>query len=437
MKERKKIGSLFLMGLLWLGTTAQTVVIDGEIRPRAEYRDGYTLPLSEVSDPAALVVQRTRVGMTYTSGVLTSQITLQDSRTYGQSANASGDATTGLFEAWAQILVLPGGTLKIGRQTLKYDDSRLFSPTNWSNTGTAHDLALFKYQVNDFQIHLGAAYNNNSITSTNKLLSESYYTPGSGYRYMGFAWLSKDLFNCLNMTVIAVDEGVQDTVNVGTTYHKKVAMNHAYTFGGNLKYIDPSARLDVLATAYFQAGKNYKGDNMSGKMAALKVNYTFIPVLSANIGMDYFSGDDNAKDSSQCNFKKLYGTNHAFNGYMDYWNTPLTEGLLDYYCGVSGKLGSKCSLEGTIHLFNSEMAGKNKKNVVFGKDLGSELDLVVNYKLNPVTTVQGGWCTYFQNSNTLISKNMVASTKVRTPQWAYIMFTIKPTFFSSAMLTDK
>jgi hypothetical protein len=435
MKIGIKMGAALMMGLSTLGVAAQTVVIDGEIRPRAEYRDGYTVPLAETNDPAAMVIQRTRVGMTYTSGVLTSQITLQDSRTFGQSANASGDATTGIFEAWAELLVMPGGTLKVGRQPLKYDDGRFFSASAWSNTGTAHDLALFKYQVNDFQIHLGAAYNNNSLTSTNKLLSESYYSPVSNYRYMGFLWLSKDLFKGLSMTAMAVDEGVQDTAGVGTAYHQKVSMNHAYTLGGNLKYQDPSARLNVLATAYFQTGKNAKGYDMTGKMAALKVDYAFMPALSANIGMDYYSGDGHTKDSTQCNFKKLYGSDHTFNGYMDYWNTPLAQGLLDYYGGVTGKIGTKWSLEGALHLFHSEMAGQNKKKVAFGKDLGSELDLVVNYKLNPVTVLQAGWCTYFQNSNTLIAKDVAASTKVHAPQWAYVMLTIKPTFFSSAMLS--
>ncbi|HEY6915613.1 MAG TPA: alginate export family protein, partial [Paludibacter sp.] len=149
----------------------QTVVIDGEIRPRTEYRDGYTKPLLTTNDPGVFTIQRTRLGMTFTSGLLTTQITLQDSRTFGQAANASDVASTGIYEAWAEMLLVPGGSFKIGRQTLKYDDSRLFSSPPWSNTGTTHDVGIFKYNINDFQAHLGFAYNNNSAIS-----SESYYT---------------------------------------------------------------------------------------------------------------------------------------------------------------------------------------------------------------------------------------------------------------------
>ena len=178
---------VFVLSLVSATAFSQTVVIDGEIRPRVEYRDGYSKPLLEANDPGVFTIQRTRLGMTFTSALLTTQITLQDARTYGQNANASADATTGIYEAWAEMLLAQGGSFKIGRQPLNYDDKRLFSSPAWSNTGTAHDVALFKYNINDFQAHLGLAYNNNTLIS-----SETYYNPLSNYRYMGFLWLSKE-----------------------------------------------------------------------------------------------------------------------------------------------------------------------------------------------------------------------------------------------------
>jgi len=423
----KKIVFVYILGILSISINAQTVVIDGEIRPRVEYRDGYVKPLLDINDPGVFTIQRTQLGATFTSGVLSTQITLQDSRTFGQNANASSDATTGIYEAWADMLLVSGGSLKIGRQALNYDDKRLFSSPVWSNTATAHDVALFKYNINDFQAHLGFAYNNNTLIS-----SETYYSPVSNYRYMGFVWLSKELAKGLTLTAIGVDEGVQDTVAVGLAYHKKITMNHAYTFGGNLKYQNDAFPVSALVTAYFQGGNNYKGTKMSGKMLALKVDYKIVDALSANIGTDYFSGDSNGtSDRAQSNFKKLYGADHSFNGLMDYWNTPLTQGLLDYYGGITGKIGKNLSLEGAFHLFNSEYSGKNKKGIEFGKDLGSEFDFIVSYKLNTWTTVQGGWCTYFSNDNIHAAKDITTSATVpaiRTPQWGYVMFTIKPTF---------
>ena len=422
---------LCILGFIPVALMAQTVVIDGEIRPRVEERDGFTKPLLESNDPGVSVIQRTRLGMTFTSGLLNTQITLQDSRTFGQNPNASSDATTGIFEAWAEMVLFRGGSLKVGRQTLTYDDKRLFSASTWSNTGTSHDLALFKYCINDFQGHIGLAYNNNAMIS-----SETYYTPKSNYRYMGYVWLSKDIVKGLNVSLIGVDEGVQDTIGTknGANY-LKTSMYHAYTYGGNLKYADPALPVSVLATAYFQGGKNISGSKMNGSQLALNIDYKFSTILSANIGSNYISGDNKATDGIQSNFKKLYGTDHSFNGSMEYWKVPLTQGLLDYYAGIVGKINKDLSLEGTFHLFNSEYSGVNKKKIAFGKNLGSELDLVVNYKLNTWTSVQAGWSTYFTTTNTLVSKDIITSATVtpstRTPQWAYVMLTIKPAFLNN------
>jgi len=424
---------LCIPGFLPAALMAQTVVIDGEIRPRVEERDGFTKPSLTSNDPGVSAIQRTRLGLTFTSGLLNTQITLQDSRTFGQNPNASSDATTGIFEAWAEMVLVPGGTLKVGRQTLTYDDKRLFSASTWSNTGTSHDMALFKYCLNDFQGHIGLAYNNNAVIST-----ETYYTPKSNYRYMGFVWLSKDIVKGLNLSLIGVDEGVQDTIGTknGVNY-LKTNMYHAYTYGGNLKFSNPDLPVSALATAYFQSGKNISGSKMNGSQLAINIDYKFSGVLSANIGSNYISGDNSTTDGIQSNFKKLYGTDHSFNGSMEYWKVPLTQGLLDYYVGAAGKINKDLSLEGTFHLFDSEYSGKNKKNIAFGKNLGSELDLVVNYKLNTWTAVQAGWSTYFANYNTLVSKDLITSTTVspviRTPQWAYVMLTIKPVFLNGAV----
>jgi len=423
-----KVNKIILFGVLGLSSVAlkaQTVSIDGEIRPRTEYRDGYAKPLLETNDPGVFAIQRTRLNLSYTTGVLNTLITFQDARTFGQTAISSDVATTGIFEAWAEMLVMPGGSVKVGRQMLKYDDNRLFSGPAWSNTGTSHDVALFKYCVNDFQGHLGFAYNNNSAIS-----SETFYTAGSKYRYMGFLWLTKSLSKDLNLSAIAVDEGVQ-TAAVATDYGKRISMNHAYTFGGNLKYQSSSFPLTALATAYFQAGKSSTGSDMAGKMAALKVDYAISSAFFANAGADYFSGDDHSADTKQYNFKKLYGADHTFNGFMDYWNTPLTQGLLDYYGGLIAKVNKKLSVEGAFHLFNTDKQLKSGTEKT-GRDLGSECDLILNYKMNAQTTLQAGWCNYFITDNTLVAKNIAAGAKIRTPQWAYVMLTIRPTFFTSA-----
>lgn len=414
----------FLWSLSVFALSAQTVTVDGEIRPRTEYQDGFSCPLPKTSDPGIFGIQRTRLNAVYATGTFRSQITFQDARTFGQTSNSSETATTSIFEAWTEMLVLPGGSVKIGRQALKYDDNRIFSASAWSNTGSSHDVVLFKYAVDDFQGHLGFAYNNNTA-----IASETYYTPGAKYRYMGFCWLTKNLGKALHLSFLGVDEGVQ-TGTSAVDYGKEISMNHVVTYGGNLKYKSATFPLSFLATAYFQDGKNSKGILMSGKMAALRLNgectERFIPV----VGMDYYSGDARSDDNQQKNFKKLYGTNHSFNGYMGYWSTLPTLGLLDYYGSVTAKITSKWRMEGVFHLFNTEKEIKDGSKET-GRNLGSELDWVLTCEMNAQSTLEAGWSTYFVTDNTKIVKGMATDAKIRTPQWAYLMLTVKPTFFST------
>lgn len=406
--------------------SAQTVVLDGEIRPRTEYQDGYSKPLTKANDPGIFTTQRTRLNFAYNSGVLNTLVTLQDARVFGQDTQASSIATVSIYEAWADVLLFPGATFRIGRQGLKYDDNRLFSSPAWSNTGTSHDMALLKYNIDDWQIHLAAAFNNKTV-----IASETFYTPGAKYRAMNFLYLTKPLFSGLSLSAIAVDEGMQDTIGVGANY-KKLDMNHCYTYGGNLKYQDEKVPVSALATAYFQSGKSAGGKTMSGKLLALKVDYKFSDAISASIGTDYLSGDANGiTDGVQSNFKKLYGADHTFNGYMDYWNTPVTQGLLDYYGCTTAKATKNLSFELGYHLFNTNKPLKSG-GVEVGKDLGSEIDFLVTYKINSWSTVQGGYCRYFNTANTLMAKSMAANSTIRSPQWAYVMFTFKLTFLNTA-----
>lgn len=422
MKKEKLIRLTLLLAVLMqvMVLSAQTVVLDAEIRPRTEFRDGYKTLSPSSQDPGVFTIQRTRFGMGYTSGVLSTQITLQDSRTFGQQASASSEATTGLYEAWAGIVLMPGGTLKVGRQALNYDDSRLFSASGWSNTGTAHDMMLFSYQLNEWKMDVGYALNNNSEIS-----SETLYTNTVKYRNLLLVWLTKKFASGFNPSFIFVDEGVQDTIGVGTSY-KQWNNHHAYTYGGNLLYTTPNSKLNVRLAGYFQSGKNAKGKALNGKMAAFKTEYAPTKTTAIHVGMDWFSGDGSSTDNKQRNFKKLYGSDHTFNGYMDYWNTPLEQGLLDYYWGLKKTLGLYLSIESGFHLFRTEKALSSGK-----KDLGSEVDVLMNYKMNPQIALQAGWCCYFKTDNTLIAKRIPSGTATNFPQWAYVMLTIKPTLYKN------
>lgn len=431
-KTDKMVGAMALLLFTTTSTVAQELSMNAELRPRAEYRSGYGSPITDSSSPAGFMLQRSRLGFGFKNAYLKTNFTIQDSRTYGEagvnSEAVSSSGSLSVYEAWADILLIPGGSVAIGRQALKYDDNRIFSAANWSNTGTAHDVVVFKYELeNSFTGNLGFAYNNDKAIS-----KETMYSAATKYRYMGYLWISKPLTPGLLFTALALDEGIQKTTTDAsgtTTYSSKVDMYHRYTAGGNLKYQNPSCPFDFLATAYFQFGKTTATKNLNASLLALKMNYKLTPAFIGTLGADLYSGDDGKDTSKSKTFNWLYGAPHSFNGYMDYWTASLpTQGLVDYYGQVAGNLTKKFSYEVGYHLFDTakEVEYSSAKH---GKSLGSELDIKLSYKMNSCVSVEGGWGTYFLSDNSRYLKLKAADAKSRTPNWAYISLTIKPDVF--------
>ena len=111
---------------------------------------------------------------------------------------------------------------------------------------------------------------------------------------------------------------------------------------------------------------------------------------------------------------------------MEYWSTLPKQGLVDLYGGVSVKANSKLSFDGGFHTFSTAEKMENRNN----KDIGSEIDLLADYKVSQSLSLQAGWSTYMKNKGTRILKDQVG-VNTRFPQWAYIMITFKPVFLST------
>src|SRR6185369_17459681 len=96
---------------------------------------------------------------------------IQDVRVWGQDASTinrtTSDPYDGLMihEAWAEISLVDTGkvvknfTLKIGRQELLYDDSRLLGNLDWLQQARRHDAIVFKLLNKGWQADAGFAFN--------------------------------------------------------------------------------------------------------------------------------------------------------------------------------------------------------------------------------------------------------------------------------------
>lgn len=430
----------FLIGTLCCSSFGwgQEVSMDAEYRPRGEFRSGYSRPLSKELSPDGLMMQRVRLNADYRSKWVNAKLSIQDSRIFGE-ANQKGDPTLKdgksphafLYEAWAELVFPQGFSFRIGRQALGYDDQRLISVCNWSNTGNAHDLALLRFRHSGFKADIGYAYNNNQ---TNPLTSD-YDFGNSFYKTMAYFWLFHEFGETgLAVSAIGISEGFQKK-EVTKDGIEKYSNLYKYTYGGNISFKLPDFPLNLYATAYGQAGKTKKDVQLNAYLLAFKLNYQPISSLILTAGVDAYSGTDKTESKSRTKtFSGLYGSNHGFNGAMDYWTSTTlpTGGLIDMFFSAQYKVSKKVTLLGYFHSFRlaREMEVSNKKG------LGHEIDLDLTYKFCDIATVKAGWSTYLASDLTKVVRGVTgvevpaSDTDTRFAQWAYVSLTITPKLFT-------
>lgn len=419
--------------------------MDAEYRPRAEVRSGYSKPLSKECDPEFLMLQRVRIGGSYFSKYVKARLTLQDSRVFGQMTqqgkSLTTDKSTGLFlyEAWAELLFPRGFSFRIGRQELNYDDQRLFSKSDWSNTGNAHDLARLMFRSGAVKADLGYAYNNNQ---TNPLTSEYEYG-NDFYRNMLFLWVSGDIRPAgLTLSGLAVREGFQETKKEmgedNTTVISTTYLNHyRYTYGANIGFNKKNFPLSAGLSAYGQSGETKNGIDLSAFMLALKLDYKIIKPLTFTLGGDWYSGTSASVDPKKKTntFMGLYGSNHRFNGAIDYW-TPTSApvgGLIDLYLQAKYKINDKIDASGGFRTFRlaKEIAADNGD-----KGLGHEIDVDLSYKFCKIALIKGGYSCYFCTDLTKRVKGVTLpqpapeTYSTRFSQFAYVSISVFPQLFT-------
>jgi len=429
----RKVYLLAIVGLLLLLSFSKSygqTIIDAEFRPRSEFRQGFNQPLTDGTKPAIVTLQRSRLNFNYKGGVVNARLTLQDARVFGETDTKQPATATsgslGIYEAWAELLLYSGTSFKIGRQGIQFEDGRLFSLSPWSNTGNAHDLAQFRYLAPGWDVQLGYVYNNQKAYNADS----SYYSVSKMYKELTFLHLTKTLVNGFDLSLLGVGEGFMKSKTDQDLYRR-------YTTGGTLQLKKDKLPLSFLLTGYYQFGKSTPTVDLDAYLLALKATYAFTDKIGGIAGADYYSGSGSTLAATKTNtFNKLpYGVNHAFNGYMEYWATLPKGGLINYFGGVNLKLSKKLSSDITYYGFRLPENMKSGTNDV-RKNLGSELDVVLNYKFSAETAIQFAWCTYMMTDGAKMLKFKSTATNTRFPQYAYLMLTIKPQLYKTPMVAE-
>lgn len=519
---------LFIFCSVIIQSKAQFTLV-GQIRTRTEVRNGLGNLTLQGTSAAAFTSQRTRLNFGYKWDRLTIGIALQDVRVWGQDASSitnNDGAKLMLHEAWADLVLankadssirfklLDQLSIKIGRQELIYDDSRLIGNLDWLQQARHHDMALLKSVHHGWQVDLGYAYNqnndnfgnngtgyvpanlpaylknslgvlvpvpagmiplaaggnvnNNSSLSGTPIFANSPSTNTASQDYKSFTslYISKK-FDQTKLSALFFGDNFgkykKDSVGnatAGYVYGRRFVSSgasdifdysgsvHRYTYGlmvnQNIGKGTGFGKIAIQAAFYKQTGLNRDSVSLDAYHFTVQVTWqkgkwSFTP------GYDVLSGNDAVNPSGRDNrFDPLYGTPHKFWGYMDYFYAGTGSpagGLSNAYFKIKYATGL-FSLTADLHNFRLDKDMKKADGTVIDKQLGKEIDLLLNYNMNRFTNIELGYSLMNATSSMPFAKGQAttdagASTYNNNGTWFYAMLKFTPDFLYTRSITVK
>jgi hypothetical protein len=416
MKNLKIILVLLVIGL-GFDIQAQELDVNLQIRPRFEYRNGYKSLLLEGQEGTSQISQRSRLNFNYKQDELTVKLTLQNTRTWGDVATTALNDKNGVavFEAWAQYNLTEKWSARMGRQVLSYDNQRIMGEMDWAQQGQSHDALMVSFHPKNHQLDMGIAYNS---TAENNV--QTPYTVNS-YKAMQYAWYH---------TTVS-DLGISFLVlNTGYEYANpdaKLLVDYKQTFGTYLTY--KTKKIDTNLSLYGQTGKS-NDLQVSAYNAAINFGYNITDSFKAGLGYEFLSGKD-TNDGSKVikSFNPIFGTNHAFNGYMDYFyvgNHLNNVGLQDAFLKLNYNV-NKWQFALIPHVFLAAADVVTPLNEKLDSYLGTEIDATFGYTFKKEIVVTGGYSQMFGSKTMEFIKNGDAD---HTNNWAWLMISVNPRIFN-------
>ncbi|MBL4746553.1 MAG: alginate export family protein [Flavobacteriaceae bacterium] len=411
-----RLKQLFLgiLGLVAVQSYAQ-LTISGELRPRAEYQNDAKTLNATATDAALFVSQRTRINTQFTNEAYTFYVSMQDVRTWGDVKQLADNGNSlSLHQAWGQVKFAPNFSVKVGRQEIILDDSRIFGNVGWAQQGRSHDALIFKLGNDSYKLDLGIAYNQDADKAT----KGTDYSVVGNYKAMQYAWFHKEYSNVKASFLF---------LNNGLVLTPEANINYSQTYGTHLKF-KAASNLNIAFNGYYQGGEDKAGNGLSAFLVGLDLGYKATDTWNLGLGFEMQSG--NAYDATSTDnkaFTPFYGTNHKFNGFMDYFyvgNHGNKVGLVDLYLKASAKLGKSSSITAFVHHFSAQA------DIAAGVDkaLGTEIDLVYKHKVTKDVSIAAGYSQMFAQDGLEYLKG---NTDGNTNDWGWIMLTIKPSLFIS------
>ena len=314
MKIKLTLISLFFIGI---ATGFAQFSIDAEFKPRTEYRHGFGTLITDDAEPGFGISTRARLNFGYATESYKVYLSFQDVLVWGENRQIlpyDQNNSFAVFQAWASIKLGEPTNLKLGRQILSYDDQRILGALDWAQQGRNHDAALFQYKKDKFMMDLALAFNQDYSHPTGfNSVGNTYSTTGFfSYKTMQMAYFKNNWDN-FSGSLLLLNNGFQNFDDGGD----QDGISNLQTFGSHMAY--KKNKFGATADIYFQFGERQGMLDVKGAyLFNADFGYQVAPKTKLSVGMEMISGDDGGAGETGA-FFPLYGTNHKFNGFMDYF----------------------------------------------------------------------------------------------------------------------
>lgn len=402
--------------------------INGQFIQRGEYRHGYGKLIPDSLKPGNFISQRARLQFNYRMKNVEFFTSIQDIRTWGSTSQTNiSDAFLSVHEAWAQIGVDSFLKFKLGRQELNYDNVRFLGSLDWALQARAHDFALMKYERKKHKLHIGGGYNQSSEVFWGNVFN----TPNQ-YKTAHMIWYNyksdKSELSFLfwnNGKQFLLTDSLGNYIVNKTRYMQTIGLPTLKTRIGK--------NTTLSAFAYYQFGKDVSNKDVSAFDLSGQITQVFSlnpekgSSIRTTLGMEVLSGKSNLSNSNRnTSFSPLYGTNHAHNGYMDFFYVggrhENTTGLADVFLRLKYQHNKKLFIATDLHYFTTQ-AAIYRGGVQLSNALGTEIDFTAGYSVNEILSLQLGYSHFLAEESFKVYQ---ANNLSNTQNWLYLMLIIRP-----------
>lgn len=386
----------------------------GQFRSRLESRKGYK---SLLSDETVLAF-RNRLNLSYAGQNVLIRISPQLVAQFPTQMPSEPKNQIMLYEG---LLEIEAGSLSIilGRQELSYDNQRLLSPKDWSNSGNTFDALVVAGENTTTDFHFG-------LSLGNQWLERSVvHDCQNNYAALSFFWLRHKLntatqFSLLSLTdAFCLDSG-SDQLYFSTTN------------GGTIR-VEGTEKFDFEGEAYMQTGDSRFGARLNAWMIALNLTFELSERIESSLLADYYSGAYSRpfRRGQSSTFDNLFGAGHRFLGTMDYiTNTTLDtrgagvvdlSGVLDLSLTENTSFSSACHLLQLAGYFVDYQSDYPTLIEPPGRYVGTELAFCIKHEPYDNLSLQAGY-TLFPGTETLNAMKAQEGAPLNTWAWATVVF---------------